>query len=79
MALTKTLAEASIKIENNGVATITKAFNIFEDGEFLVKSQNNVYVAPGDDYSTLGPKVIALLNVAHTQQIIDDYLAEQAT
>ncbi len=77
MAITKSLASASMRLNANGVAFVDRLYDMNEDGVFLGQCQNTIMVEPGDDYSNMPTRVQAVLAAFHTQAVIDAWNAQQ--
>lgn len=78
MALTKNTVEGHIRIHPDGIVMIKRTVEILEDGELLTTKNQRSVITPGDDYSNYPARIRAILDVVHTQAVIDAYAAANA-
>jgi hypothetical protein len=71
MSLEKKVTVDLVELVESGCVQVRTATQILEDGVLLTQSYQRHVIAPGDDYSTEDPKVQAICNAAHTQEVID--------
>jgi hypothetical protein len=79
MSLTKTTTVDQITVTENGIVFYREATRIMEDGNELSKTYHRISLTPGQDLTGHPANVVAICNVAWTQEVIDAYNAQQAT
>ena len=75
MSLTKSTVIDSITVTENGVVLYREATHIMEDGTELTKTYHRTSLTPAQDLTGVPEKVVAICNVAWTQEVIDAYKA----
>ena len=75
MSLTKSTVIDSITVTENGVVLYREATHIMEDGNELSKTYHRSSLTPAQDLTGVPEKVVAICNVAWTQEVIDAYKA----
>jgi hypothetical protein len=77
MSLTKTTNVDQITVTENGIVLYREATRIMEDGNELSKTYHRTSLTPGQDLTGQPANVVAICNVAWTQEVIDAYNAAQ--
>ena len=77
MALTKEVAVDQITVTENGIVLYREATTIKEDGEEISKKYHRTSLTPGQDLTGQPDKVVAICNVAWTNDVIAAYEAQQ--
>jgi hypothetical protein len=77
MLTEETIAD-KIEVVENGTVQVRTANIVLKDGEELARNFHRHTIAPGADYSAEDAKVQAICAAAHTQEVIDAYLAAQS-
>lgn len=75
MAITKETAIDQITVTENGIILYREATRIMEDGTELTKTYHRNSLTPAQDLTGVPEKVVAICNVAWTQDVIDAYKA----
>ena len=75
MSLTKTTSIDQITVTENGTVLYREATRIMEDGTELTKTYHRTSLTPAQDLTGVPEKVVAICNVAWTQEVIDAYKA----
>ena len=75
MSLTKETAIDQITVNENGIILYREATRIMEDGTELTKTYHRNSMTPDQDLTGAPEKVVAICNVAWTQEVIDTYKA----
>ena len=78
MALEKTTSVDQITVTENGIVLFREATRITEDGNELSKTYHRTSLTPGQDLTGQPANVVAICNVAWTQEVIDAYNAQIA-
>jgi hypothetical protein len=78
MSLTKTTNVDQITVTENGIVLYREATRIMEDGNELSKTYHRTSLTPGQDLTGQPANVVAICNVAWTQEVIDAYNAQVA-
>jgi hypothetical protein len=78
MAITKTTTVDQITVTENGIVFYREATRIMEDGNELSHTYNRSSLTPGQDLTGRPANVVAICNVAWTQEVIDAYNAQVA-
>ena len=78
MAITKNTTVDQITVTENGIILYREATYIMEDGNELSKTYHRSSLLPGQDLTEVPANVVAICNVAWTQEIISAYQAQQA-
>ena len=77
MALEKTTSVDQITVTENGIVLYREATRIMEDGNEISKTYHRTSLTPGQDLTGQPENVVAICNVAWTQEVIDAYNAAQ--
>ena len=77
MALTKEVAVDQITVTENGIVLYREATTIKEDGEEISKKYHRTSLTPGQDLAGQPEKVVAICQVAWTNEVIAAYAAQQ--
>jgi len=77
MALTKEVAVDQITVTENGIVLYREATTIKEDGEEISKKYHRTSLTPGQDLAGQPEKVVAICQVAWTNEVIAAYEAQQ--
>jgi len=75
MSLTKQAVIDQITVTENGIILYREATRIIEDGKEISKTYHRNSLQPGQDLTGVSEKVVAICNVAWTQEVIDAYKA----
>jgi hypothetical protein len=75
MSITKQKVIDQITIQENGIILYREATRIMEDGTELTKTYHRNSLTPDQDLTGVPEKVVAICNVAWTQEVIDAYKA----
>ena len=78
MSLTKTTTVDQITVTENGIVLYREATRIMEDGNEISKTYHRTSLTPGQDLTGQPANVVAICNVAWTQEVIDAYNAQVA-
>ena len=78
MALEKTINIDQITVTENGIVLYREATRIMEDGNEISKTYHRTSLTPGQDLTGQPANVVAICNVAWTQEVIDAYNAQMA-
>ena len=78
MPLTKTTTVDQITVTENGIVLYREATRIMEDGNEISKTYHRTSLTPGQDLTGQPANVVAICNVAWTQEVIDAYNAQIA-
>ena len=78
MALEKTINIDQITVTENGIVLYREATRIMEDGNEISKTYHRTSLTPGQDLTGQPANVVAICNVAWTQEVIDAYNAQIA-
>jgi DNA-binding transcriptional LysR family regulator len=78
MSLTKTTNIDQITVTENGVVLYREATRIMEDGNELSKTYHRNSLTPAQDLTGVPTNVVAICNVAWTEEVIAAYQAEIA-
>ena len=76
MSLSKTTSIDQITVTENGTVLFREATRIMEDGNELSKTYHRSSLTPGQDLTDVPSNVVAICNVAWTQEVIDAYNAQ---
>ena len=76
MSLTKTTSIDQITVTENGIVLYREATRIMEDGNELSKTYHRSSLTPGQDLTGVPANVVAICNVAWTEEIITAYQAQ---
>ena len=78
MSLTKETVVDQITVTENGIVLYREATRIMEDGNQLSQTYHRTSLTPGQDLTGQPANVVAICNVAWTQEVIDAYQAQIA-
>jgi DNA-binding transcriptional LysR family regulator len=78
MSITKTNAIDQITVTENGIVFYREATRIMEDSVELSKTYHRSSLTPGQDLTGIPANVVAICNVAWTDEVIAAYQAEIA-
>jgi hypothetical protein len=76
MSITKTTTVDQITVTENGVILYREATRLMEDGNELSKTYHRSSLLPGQDLTGVPANVVAICNVAWTQEVISAYQAQ---
>ena len=79
MSLTKTTSIDQITVTENGIVLYREATRIMEDGAELSKAYHRSSLQPGQDLTGVPANVVAICNVAWTEEVIAAYQAQVAS
>jgi archaellum component FlaF (FlaF/FlaG flagellin family) len=79
MSLTKTTTVDQITVTENGTVLYREATKIMEDGNELSKTYHRSSLMPGQDLTEVPANVVAICNVAWTEEVITAYQAQIAS
>jgi archaellum component FlaF (FlaF/FlaG flagellin family) len=79
MSLTKTTTVDQITVTENGTVLYREATRIMEDGNELSKTYHRSSLMPGQDLTGVPANVVAICNVAWTEEVIAAYQAQIAS
>ena len=77
MALTETKVIDQITVTENGTVLYREATRILKDGEQIAQTYHRSSLAPASDLTGVPDNVVAICNVAWTEQVISAYQASQ--
>ena len=77
MSLTKEQKIDQITINENGVVLYREATTILEDGNEVSKTYHRSSLMPAQDLTGVPANVVAICNVAWTEEVIAAYQAQQ--
>ena len=77
MSLTKEQKIDQITINENGVVLYREATTILEDGNEMSKTYHRSSLMPAQDLTGVPANVVAICNVAWTEEVIAAYQAQQ--
>jgi len=66
-----------IEVLENGVIQVRTKTAIMEDGKQISGTYHRHVIAPNADYSNEDPRVQAICEATHTEDVIEAYLASQ--
>lgn len=78
MAITKETVVDQITVTENGIVLYREATRIMEDGNELSKTFHRSSLTPGQDLTDIPANVVAICNVAWTEEVVAAYEAAQA-
>jgi hypothetical protein len=76
MAITKEKVIDQITVTENGVVLYREATRIMEDGNELSKTYHRSSLTPAQDLTGVPANVVAICNVAWTEEVIAAYQAQ---
>jgi hypothetical protein len=79
MSLTKTTTVDQITVTENGVVFYREATRIMENGNQISQTFHRSSLVPAQDLTGVPANVIAICNVAWTEEVIAAYQAAQQT
>ena len=74
--LTKEETVNKIEVNENGIVQVRRIIRIMDNESPISQSYHRHCIFPGQDFSDEDPKVKAICAVAHTQNVIDNFIAE---
>lgn len=75
MALEKTKSVDQITVTENGIVLYREATRILEDGNEISKTYHRTSLTPGQDLTDQPANVVAICNVAWTEEVVSAYQA----
>ena len=78
MSLTKEKVIDQITVTENGIVLYREATRIMEDGNELSKTYHRTSLTPGQDLTGQPANLVAICNVAWTEEVIAAYQAQIA-
>ena len=78
MSITKETELLEITVASSGVVYYEQANKIIEDGVEISRAHHRTVLNPGQDLTDQPANVVAICNVAWTQEVIDAYNAQIA-
>ncbi len=75
---TETKSIDQILVTENGSVNYREATRVFKDGVEIAKTYHRTVLNPGQDLTGQPANVVAICNVAWTQEVIDAYNAQVA-
>ena len=79
MSITKTTSIDQITVTENGSVMYREATRIMEDGNELSKTYHRSSLTPGQDLTGVPANVVAICNVAWTEEVIAAYQEQIAS
>ena len=79
MSLTKSTTVDQITVTENGIVLYREATRIMEDGNQLSETYHRSSLQPGQDLTGIPANVVAICNVAWTEEVITAYQAQIAS
>jgi hypothetical protein len=76
MSLTKSTTVDQITVTENGIVLYREATRIMEDGNELSKTYHRSTLTPAQDLTGVPANVVAICNVAWTEEVIAAYQAQ---
>ena len=77
MSLEKEIKIDRVEVIENGTVQVRQATIITDNGNQISRTYHRWCIAPGEDYSTQEQQVQDICKVAHTEEIIAKYKAQQ--
>ena len=77
MALTETKVIDQITVTENGTVLYREATRILKDGEQIAQTYHRSSLAPASDLAGAPANVVAICNVAWTEEVIQNYKDSQ--
>jgi DNA-binding transcriptional LysR family regulator len=78
MALTETKVIDQITVTENGIVLYREATRILKDGEQIAQTYHRSSLTPGQDLTGQPVQVIAICNIAWTDEVVAAYQAQIA-
>ena len=78
MAITKEKVIDQITVTENGIVFYREATRIMEDGNELSKTYHRSSLTPAQDLTGVPANVVAICNVAWTEEVIAAYQAQMS-
>ena len=75
--ITKETVVDQITINENGIVLYREATRIIEDGKVLTQTYHRTSLTPGQDLEGQPANVVAICNVAWTNEVVSAYQAAQ--
>ena len=79
MSITKTTSIDQITVTEKGIVLYREATRIMEDGNELSKTYHRSSLTPGQDLTGIPAYLVAICNVAWTEEVIAAYQAQIAS
>jgi DNA-binding transcriptional LysR family regulator len=76
MSFTETKTVDQITVTENGTVLYREATRILKDGEQIAQTFHRTSLTPGQDLTGQPDSVVAICNVAWTQEVISAYQAQ---
>ena len=77
MAINKETVVDQITVTENGIVLYREATRIIEDGKVLTQTYHRTSLTPGQDLEGQPANVVAICNVAWTNEVVSAYQAAQ--
>ena len=77
MALTESKVIDTITVVENGTVQYREATRILKDGEQIAQTYHRSSLAPASDLANVPENVVAICNVAWTDEVVAAYQAQQ--
>lgn len=77
MAINKETVVDQITVCENGIVLYREATRIIEDGKVLTQTYHRTSLTPGQDLEGQPANVVAICNVAWTNEVVSAYQAAQ--
>ena len=77
MAINKETVVDQITLTENGIVLYREATRIIEDGKVLTQTYHRTSLTPGQDLEGQPANVVAICNVAWTNEVVSAYQAAQ--
>lgn len=78
MSLTENKVIDQITVTENGIVLVREVTRIIKDGAAIAENYHRSSYTPGQDLTGVPANVVAICNVAWTQDVIDAYNAQVA-
>jgi len=75
--ITKETVVDEITVKENGIVLYREATRIIEDGKVLTQTYHRTSLTPGQDLEGQPANVVAICNVAWTNEVVSAYQAAQ--
>jgi hypothetical protein len=76
--ITKETVVDQITVTENGIVLYREATRIIEDGKVLTQTYHRTSLTPGQDLEGQPANVVAICNVAWTNEVVSAYQAQQS-
>jgi hypothetical protein len=77
MSLDKQIKIDRVEVVENGTVQVRQATIITDNGNQVSRTYHRWTIAPGEDYSDQEQQVQDICKVAHTEEVINAYKAQQ--